>query len=100
MKAKVLSIMLLIAVCGFAVSGDVFAGEQGGHEHNQSSTFSWFSLVRPLGIATLCFVCATFLTGLFRRKLRVRFLKIHLPLAITALILGLTHGLLVFILYR
>jgi hypothetical protein len=100
MKAKVLSIILLIAVCGFALSAGVFAGEQAGNELSHSITFSWFSLVRPLGIATICFVCVTFLTGLFRKKLRARFLKIHLPLAITSLVLGLTHGLLVFILYR
>ena len=101
MKAKILSIILMIAVCGFALSAGVFAGEQAGHEHSHNgSPFSRFSLVRPLGIATLSLICVTFLTGLFRKKLRTRFLKIHLPLVIAAVTLGLTHGLLVFILYR
>jgi DMSO/TMAO reductase YedYZ heme-binding membrane subunit len=100
MKAKVLSTMLLMAVCSPALSAVAFAGEQAGDGRSSSITFSWFSLVRPLGIATLSFVCVTFLTGLFRKKLKARVLRIHLPLAIAALILGLTHGLLVFILYR
>jgi hypothetical protein len=56
-------------------------------------------MVEPLGIAALCFVFTTFLTGLFRRKLRQKFLKIHLPLAIISVILGLTHGILVMSLY-
>ncbi|MFH1715722.1 MAG: hypothetical protein ABIF19_00090 [Planctomycetota bacterium] len=97
MKTKVLSILVLMAALVLAMNSGTFAAEQSDHEHN--SAFSWFSLVRPLGIATLCCLCATFLTGLFRKKLRARFLKIHLPLAIAAVTLGLTHGLLIFILY-
>ena len=75
------------------------SNEYSDHEHSQSTSFSLFSLVQPLGIATLCFICATFLTGLFRRKLHRRFLKIHLFLAIVSVILGFTHGILVFILF-
>ena len=97
MKTKVMSILILSAALILATNAGAFATEHSGPE--QTSTFSWFSLVRPLGIATLTCLFATFLTGLFRRKLRARFLKIHLPLAIAAVVLGLSHGLLIFILY-
>jgi len=99
MKAKLWSIVALITVFGLALNAGAFAAEQPSLEQDHDNTFSWSSVVRPLGIATLCCLCATFLTGLFRRKLRSRFLKIHLPLAIAAVTLGLTHGLLIFILY-
>jgi hypothetical protein len=85
-----------MCVCGFLPGAAAFAGKSG----EQGFAFSWFSLVKPLGIATLSVVGLTFLTGMFRKRLRTRFLKIHLPLAATALTLGLAHGLLVFILYR
>ena len=99
MRARVLSIVLAMGVCGFLLNDGAFADEQGGAESGSSFKFSWFSVVEPLGIATLSVVGLTFLTGLFRRKLRARFLKIHLPLAVAAVTLGLTHGLLVLILY-
>ncbi len=94
-----LSILLILIFFGLALSESALAAEDIGHEHRHSGSFSLFSLVRPMGIATLSFVCATFLTGLFRRKLGRRFLKIHLSLAIVSIILGLTHGILVFVLY-
>jgi len=97
MNTKVTSILVLSAALILAMNAGAFAAEHSNHEH--TSTFSWFSLVRPLGIATLSCLCATFLTGLFRKKLRARFLKIHPPLAIAAVVLGLSHGLLIFILY-
>ena len=100
MRVKVLSIVVAVGVCGFLLNAGAFAGEQGGREDDWSFTFSWFSLIQPLGIATLSLVGLTFLTGLLRKKLKRKFLKIHLPLAIATLALGLTHGLLVFILYR
>lgn len=100
MRAKVLSIVVATCVCVFLLNACTFAGEQGVKESEPDFTFSWFSVIQPLGIATLSVVGLTFLTGLLRRKLRRKFLKIHLPLAIAALALGLTHGLLVFILYR
>lgn len=68
-------------------------------QNQQQPSFSVHSLIKPLGIATLSFITATFIAGIFRKKLRTKFLKIHLPLAIISLILGLTHGLLVIILW-
>ncbi len=97
MKTKVMQILVFSAALILIMNTGALAAEHSDHEH--TSTFSWFSLVRPLGITTLSCLCATFLTGLFRRKLRARFLKIHLPLAIAAVALGLSHGLLIFILY-
>ena len=99
MRVYVLVIIGLFIFWGFVSSKDVLATENGEHEHHHESSFSLFSLVKPLGIATLSFVFATFLAGLFRRKLGRRFLKIHLSLAIISIILGLTHGILVFVLY-
>lgn len=100
MRAKVLSIVVAVLVCGFLLNAGAFAGEQSTGQSESGSTFSWYSLIQPLGIATLSVVALTFLTGLLRKKLRKKFLKIHLPLAIAALALGISHGLLVFILYR
>ncbi|MHC4116754.1 MAG: hypothetical protein ACYSWO_04520, partial [Planctomycetota bacterium] len=85
-----------MCVCGFLPGAAAFAGKSG----EQGFAFSWFSLVKPLGIATLSVVGLTVLTGVFRRKLKARFLKLHRPLAAAALTLGVAHGLLVFILYR
>ncbi|HUW19311.1 MAG TPA: hypothetical protein VMW16_08420 [Sedimentisphaerales bacterium] len=99
MKASILLILpALVLLC--AVLGErAAAAEQDGQEHNHQGHFSLFSLVEPLGIATLSFVSATFATGLFRRRLGRRFLKVHLLLGIVSVILGFTHGVLVFLLF-
>jgi Ca2+/Na+ antiporter len=99
MKQYIFILLLALIFWVLAQSEVVLADEQTGHEDHHQSSFSLFSLVRPLGIATLCFVFTTFLTGLFRRKLLRRFQKIHLSLAIVSVILGLTHGILVLVLY-
>jgi hypothetical protein len=99
MKAYMFLFLSALALLGFTLSHIALADEHSDHEHSQGTSFSLFSLVEPLGIATLSFVSVTFLTGLFRRKLRRRFLKIHLILAIISIILGFTHGILVFVLF-
>jgi hypothetical protein len=99
MKTYVFLFLSAFALLGFILSDAAFSNEHSDHELSQSTSFSPFSLVEPLGIATLSFVSATFLTGLFRRKLHRRFIKIHLVLAIISIILGLSHGILVFILF-
>ena len=91
----VLSVLILLQRSGF---GNISAAA----EEPSNATFGNFpliSLIEPLGIATLSFVSVTFLTGLFRRKLGRKFLKLHLYLAVISIILGLTHGILVFILF-
>jgi hypothetical protein len=99
MKLCTLAILVTLFLITAAFEKDAQAAEDMGHEHEHESRLSLFSLVKPLGIATLCLVSVTFLTGLFRRKLGKKFLKVHVPLAITSVILGLAHGTLVFILF-
>jgi len=99
MKTYMFLFLSAFALLGFILDETALSNEHNNHEHANNSSFSLFSLVEPLGIATLSFVSVTFLTGLFRRKLRRRFLGIHLILAIIAVILGFTHGILVFILF-
>ena len=99
MKTYMFLFLSAFALLGFVLSDTALSNEHSDHEHSQSTSFSLFSLVQPLGIATLCFVCATFLTGLFRKKLRRRFTKIHLILAVISCLMGLSHGMLVFVLF-
>ena len=61
--------------------------------------FSLYSLVKPLGIAALSLLLITAASGLFRRKLRRRFLTIHKILATLTVAVALTHGILVMVLY-
>jgi DMSO/TMAO reductase YedYZ heme-binding membrane subunit len=98
-KSYRLLILLGLILSGLALSESALAAENAGGQQGLGSSFSLFSVVRPLGVATLLFVCATFLTGLFRKNLGRRFLKVHRPLAITSVILGVAHGTLVFVLY-
>jgi DMSO/TMAO reductase YedYZ heme-binding membrane subunit len=86
------TVALLVAL---ASNGICMAQGEGG----TGISFSVHSLIKPLGIATLCCMICTFIVGLFRRKLRTKFLKIHAPLAIISVILGLIHGTLVIVLY-
>ena len=99
MKPYILILLLALIFWGLALSENAFANDRSSNEDHGPSSFSLLFMVKPLGIATLCLVFTTFLTGLFRRKLRLKFLKIHLPLAIISVTLGLTHGILVMILY-
>ena len=98
MKSGILIILLMVLLLVFVVCQDTSAAEvnagQGG-----DTAFAWYSLIKPLGIATLSALGLTFLAGLFRRKLGRRFMKIHLALALTTVVLGLLHGLLVLILF-
>ena len=89
MKSGTLTILLL----ALFVSGNATAQADAGQGDNW--TFEWYSLIKPLGIAALSGLCLTFLVGVFRRKFGRRFLKIHLALAFTTVVLGLLHGLLV-----
>jgi O-antigen ligase len=93
-------LVLAVLVIASAPTPPVQAAEDLSQEHRHANPINWFSLVKPLGAATLCCVCATFLAGVFRRRLGRRFLKIHVPLAILSVLLGLAHGILVFSLYH
>ncbi|OHB54727.1 MAG: hypothetical protein A2173_03500 [Planctomycetes bacterium RBG_13_44_8b] len=99
MKIYLYLFLSAFALLVFMGGATALSAEHSDTENSYDISFSLFSLVKPLGIATLCFVSVTFLTGLFRRKLHRRFIKIHLILALISVILGFTHGILVLALY-
>ena len=98
MKIYMLIILSALVFLGLAVSESALAAEDAGHEHNHAS-FSLFSLVKPLGICALSSLLATFLTGLLRRKLGRRFLKVHMIFAFLTVIIAIFHGILVLVLF-
>ncbi len=61
--------------------------------------FNFYSLIEPLGITALTLLLATAVTGLFRRKLKRRFLTIHKILAALTVAIALCHAILVMILF-
>ncbi|MCJ7693678.1 MAG: hypothetical protein MUO22_09725 [Sedimentisphaerales bacterium] len=61
--------------------------------------FSWISFIKPLGVCTFCLLVLTVLTGLFRRELKRKFLKIHTLFAVLTLISAVFHGVLVILLF-
>lgn len=73
------------------------AGESGsgGHEFG----FSTFSFIKLLGGCALGSALATFGTGLFRRKLGRRFLKVHKIFAWVTVGFALCHGILILVLF-
>jgi hypothetical protein len=93
-----IAILILILVLS-CLSNTAVADEGGVHEHDHGFDFSLFSLVKPLGICALSLVLITFCTGLFRRKLGRRFLKVHKLCAWLAAGLALCHGILVLSLF-
>lgn len=69
MRLYIWSIVAMVLLCGFILSEDVLASENDDHEHRYENSFSIFSLVRPLGIATLSFVFVTFLNRFVSKKI-------------------------------
>ena len=63
--------------------------------HAHGHGFSWGSLVKPFGTATLTLLVATAALGLLRRREPRRMLKWHKRLAITTVVVALTHAALV-----
>jgi hypothetical protein len=61
--------------------------------------FNFISLIEPLGITALTLLLATVATGLFRRKLKRRFLTIHKILAALTVTVALCHAILVMVLF-
>jgi DMSO/TMAO reductase YedYZ heme-binding membrane subunit len=60
--------------------------------------FNFNSVIEPLGITALTLLLVTAATGLFRRKLKRRFLTIHKILAILTVTAALCHAVLVIVL--
>ena len=70
-----------------------------GHRYEHGFNFSFFSLVRPLGVCALGSLLATFSTGLFRKRFGKHSFKIHRTFAWLTIIFALCHGVLVLVLY-
>lgn len=100
-KSKTLLILIGMTLLGFALSENALAAEEAAHMHNHDDhgSFSFFSLVKPLGICALSSLLITLLTGLFRRKLGRHFLKVHRISAFLTVIIALFHGILVLMLF-
>ena len=99
-KISLMSVTILILLLMLSFLSDVALADEGGsHEHEHGFDFSLFSFIRPLGICALSLVLITFGTGLFRRKLSSRFLKIHRTFAWLAVGVALCHGILVLALF-
>jgi hypothetical protein len=94
--AIVILILIFMLSC---LSGTAVADEGGAHVHEHPAGISLFSFVKPLGICALSLVLITFCTGLFRRKLGRRFLKVHKLCAWLAAGFALCHGILVLSLF-
>jgi hypothetical protein len=86
---------LLVFLIVISLTGMCFADEVHGHE----SSFNAFLLIRPLGISALILLLLTACTGVFRKKLKRRFLKIHKILALLTIAVALSHAVLVIILF-
>ena len=95
--------MAIVVVSGTGLAGFNQAAMADGHEHNHNHSNHWsfspLSLVKPLGICALSSLLITFLIGLFRRRLGRRFLKLHMIFAFLTIIIALSHGILVLLLF-
>jgi len=93
-------IAMLVLILVLSCLSDVAVADEGGtHVHEHLAGISLFSFVKPLGICALSLVLITFCTGLFRRKLGRRFLKVHKLCAWLAAGFALCHGILVMSLF-
>ena len=91
--------MLVLLLVLFCLSSTNLAGEVGARGNESKPGISLFSVVQPLGICALSSALVTFGTGLFRRKLGKRFLKVHRVFAWLTVGFALCHGILVLALF-
>ncbi len=91
--------MLALLLAVLCLRNVAVADESGSHEHEHEFGVSLFSFVKPLGICALGSALVTFGTGLFRRKLGRRFLKVHKIFAWLTVGFALCHGILVLALF-
>jgi len=92
---SVVTLVLLLAV--LYLPSVAVADESGGHEREFG--LSLFSFIKLLGGCALGLALVTFGTGLFRRKLGRRFLKVHKIFAWLTVGFALCHGILVLSLF-
>lgn len=90
------TVLVLVAICMVGAGQAAFGNEHGEHEE---ASLSVSSLVKPLGICALGSLAITFVTGLFRRRLGRRFVKIHKIFAFITVGIALCHGVLVLVLF-
>lgn len=87
-------VIIVLSICSITLADENSADNQSNGFH-----FSVFALIEALGICALVSLLVTFLTGLFRRKLGRKFLKIHRFFAWLTIILALSHGITVMIVF-
>ena len=92
-----MTMMLTLLAVVLFLPGIALADQSGGHGYEFS--FSRFSLVKLLGGCALGSALVTFGTGLFRRKLGRRFLKVHKIFAWLTIGFALCHGILILVLF-
>ena len=97
-EVSTIAIMILTLFFVLFCFPKVALADEGG-EHEHGSGISLFSFVKPLGICALTLILVTFGTGLFRRRLKRRFLRIHKILAWLTVGVALCHGILVLALF-
>lgn len=86
--------IIVLSICTVALADESSANNQSDGLH-----FSVFELIEALGVCALISLLITFLTGLFRRRLGRQFLKIHKIFAWLTIILALSHGITVIIVF-
>lgn len=101
MKARISDYLpaLLVFFVFLYFTNTVFADQINGSTQEDKFAFSLFSFVKPLGVCTLGLLLITFSSGLFRKKLKRRFMKTHTIFAWLTIIFALCHGILVAVLF-
>ena len=97
-EVSTIAIMILALFFVLSCFSNVALADEGS-EHEHGSGISLFSFVEPLGISALTLVLITFGTGLLRRRLGRRFLKVHKIFAFLTVGVALCHGILVLALF-
>ena len=64
-----------------------------------SLSFPLYRLIVPLGVATYLLIILTALSGIFRRKLKRRFMPLHKTLVILTICVATTHALIAWLGY-
>jgi hypothetical protein len=99
MRKQSLRQAISIVIIILSISTATLADESSADNQSNGFHFSVIELVEALGICTLVSLLITFLTGLFRKKLKRNFLLIHKIFAWLTIILALSHGISVMIVF-
>ncbi len=90
-------VFLAAVVSLFLIAGPSVAASGDDHSKDDNS-INWWSLVKPLGSATLVLLLCTAALG-FTRKLNYKvIIKLHKISAILTIICALSHGIIIFFL--